>query len=194
VASAKPHSSRLRIIGGELRSRMIHFHERPELRPTLGRVREAVFNALRKDAATHGFIDLCAGSGAMGFEAWSRGFRPTLLAETDAASARELRANARALAVDAQIYQGPAQKLATLGLPAGPWVLYADPPFSDAGFHEEMMTLAAGWPFVEPGSLYLAETERAPAPLVPGFVLIKAKRYGRAHIAFFEKLPSRPGT
>lgn len=63
----------VRIIGGQWRSRKLHFTEVPGLRPTPDRVRETLFNWLQADIIGAHCIDLFAGSGALGFEALSRG-------------------------------------------------------------------------------------------------------------------------
>ena len=65
--------NKLRIIGGEWRSRQIVFDDAPGLRPTPSRVRETLFNWLQADVANSRCLDLYAGSGALGFEAASRG-------------------------------------------------------------------------------------------------------------------------
>ena len=65
--------NRVRIIGGLWRSRLIAFPARAELRPTPDRVRETLFNWLGQDLTGRHCLDLFAGSGALGFEAASRG-------------------------------------------------------------------------------------------------------------------------
>src|SRR5690606_4806720 len=62
-------SNEVRIIGGKWRGRKLVFPDHPGLRPTLGRVRETLFNWLRSDVAGSRCLDLFAGSGALGFEA-----------------------------------------------------------------------------------------------------------------------------
>lgn len=66
-------TSELRIIGGTYRSRKIIFSEEPGLRPTHNRIRETVFNWLQDKIENSDCLDVFAGSGAMGFEALSRG-------------------------------------------------------------------------------------------------------------------------
>lgn len=89
----------VRIIGGAWRSRRIRFPDRPGLRPTPDRVRETLFNWLGQDLAGRDCLDLYAGSGALGFEAASRGARRVVMVERDAAASRALQANREALAV-----------------------------------------------------------------------------------------------
>ena len=83
----------LRIIGGAWRSRRIRFPDRPGLRPTPDRVRETLFNWLGQDLTGRDCLDLYAGSGALGFEAASRGARRVVMVERDAAALRALQAN-----------------------------------------------------------------------------------------------------
>lgn len=87
----------LRIIGGEWRSRQITFDDAPGLRPTPARVRETVFNWLQADVPNSRCLDLFAGSGALGFEAASRGARRVVQVDNQAQTCRQLRANAERL-------------------------------------------------------------------------------------------------
>src|SRR5450432_1076115 len=76
-------SNRVRIIGGQWRSRIIEFPTRPGLRPTPDRVRETLFNWLGQDLSGWRCVDAFAGSGALGFEAASRGAVEVVLLERD---------------------------------------------------------------------------------------------------------------
>jgi 16S rRNA (guanine966-N2)-methyltransferase len=123
----------LRIIAGSHRGRRWTFPEVPGLRPTPDRVRETLFNWLAAHVAGARVLDLFAGSGALGFEALSRGAAAATLVESNAQAAQQLRATAtqfgfapaRIEAMDALTYlrQAPAQ---TVDL------LFVDPPFDSA--------------------------------------------------------------
>lgn len=76
-------SGKLRIIGGQWRSRIIQFEDAPGLRPTSGRLRETLFNWLQYDVPGSRCLDLFAGSGALGFEAASRGAQAVLMVESN---------------------------------------------------------------------------------------------------------------
>ena len=89
--------NQVRIIGGSWRSRLISFPPRIDLRPTPDRARETLFNWLGQDLSGKTCLDLFAGSGALGFEAASRGARRVVMVERDAAAFRALRTNAAAL-------------------------------------------------------------------------------------------------
>lgn len=86
--------NKLRIIGGEWRSRQLQFADIPGLRPTPARVRETLFNWLQYDVAGKNCLDLFSGSGALGFEAASRGAKKVLQLENNAQACRQLKQNA----------------------------------------------------------------------------------------------------
>lgn len=85
--------NKLRIIGGEWRSRQIVFDDAPGLRPTPSRVRETLFNWLQADIVNSRCLDLYAGSGALGFEAASRGARRVVQVESNPKACQKLRDN-----------------------------------------------------------------------------------------------------
>ena len=80
----------LRIVGGKYRSRLLRVPARPGLRPTPDRVRETLFNWLGQDLTGLACLDLFAGSGALGFEAASRGAARVVMVEKDRAAVAEL--------------------------------------------------------------------------------------------------------
>jgi len=89
--------SKIRITGGEWRSRLVKVTEAPGLRPTPDRVRETLFNWLGQDLTGLSCLDLFAGSGILGFEAASRGARPVVFVEHDAKVFRILDENTKIL-------------------------------------------------------------------------------------------------
>lgn len=84
---------KIRIIGGQWRSRLLTFPEHPDLRPTANRVRETVFNWLGQDLSGLRCLDLFAGSGALGFEAASRGAAHVVMVDNDVRAHKALREN-----------------------------------------------------------------------------------------------------
>lgn len=87
----------VRIIAGEWRSRLITFPGGADLRPTPDRVRETVFNWLGQDLSGKTCLDLFAGSGAMGFEAASRGAEQIVMVESNPEVLKALKINSRKL-------------------------------------------------------------------------------------------------
>lgn len=126
-----------RIIAGSARGRRIKTPSGSNTRPTADRVREALFSALEAELGTLSgvrFLDLFAGSGAVGLEARSRGADTVLLVEQDRATAALIRANAEQLGFDqVVVLAGKVERLAESGGgrdARGPFdVVYVDPPY-----------------------------------------------------------------
>ena len=123
----------VRIVGGEWRRRILRFPDAEGLRPTPDRVRETLFNWLGQDLDGLSCLDLFAGSGALGFEAASRGAAKVVMVEQSAKVAAALEANARLLDAGArlQIVRADAVKFASSLSAAGSRfdVLFLDPPY-----------------------------------------------------------------
>ncbi len=92
--------ARIRITGGEWRSRLVQVADAPGLRPTPDRVRETLFNWLGQDLTDWQCLDLFAGSGVLGFECASRGAAAVTLVERDAGAFARLKANAATFGTD----------------------------------------------------------------------------------------------
>jgi 16S rRNA (guanine966-N2)-methyltransferase len=120
---------RIRIIGGEYRSRLLRVATRPGLRPTPDRVRETLFNWLGQELEGLACLDLYAGSGALGFEAASRGAARVVMVETDRVALRALEASRAALgAVQVEIVSGGAAAFLEHARERFD-VVFLDPPF-----------------------------------------------------------------
>jgi 16S rRNA (guanine966-N2)-methyltransferase len=120
---------RVRIIGGVWKKSVLHFPDIEGLRPTPDRVRETLFNWLGQDLSGLQCLDLYAGSGALGFEAASRGASRVVLVERDAEAVRAMRENATRLsATELEIHSGDV--LAWLISAKERFdVVFLDPPF-----------------------------------------------------------------
>lgn len=115
-----------RILAGSAKGRTLETPDRGT-RPSPSRLREALFDALQFRERGR-FLDLYAGSGAVGLEAASRGFRATLV-ELDRAAAAVLRRNARRLRLDAEVLQADALTIAR-ARPGRYEVVFAAPPYA----------------------------------------------------------------
>jgi 16S rRNA (guanine966-N2)-methyltransferase len=124
--------NKLKIIGANWRSRSITFVDAPGLRPTPARVRETLFNWLQNDIMGRRCLDLYAGSGALGFEAASRGAKSVIQVENNPSACRALNQNAIKLAAG-QIKIVQSDVLRYLAGDAEPFdVVFIDPPFAMA--------------------------------------------------------------
>jgi 16S rRNA (guanine966-N2)-methyltransferase len=119
----------VRIVGGAWRSRRIRVAERPGLRPTPDRVRETLFNWLGQDLAGLACLDLFAGSGALGFEAASRGAARVVMVEADRVARASLAESRDALgAAQVEIVAGEARDYLARSRERFD-VVFLDPPF-----------------------------------------------------------------
>lgn len=122
--------NQIRIIGGEWRSRQITFNDLPGLRPTPNRVRETVFNWLQFDIPGSRCLDLFAGSGALGFEAASRGAKDVVQVEQDANTCRALHENADKFnAKHIKIVKDNVLRFLAVNKPEPFDIVFLDPPF-----------------------------------------------------------------
>lgn len=120
---------KVRIIGGYWRGRQIAFPDRPDLRPTTDRIRETVFNWLGQHLDGLSCLDLFAGSGALGFEAASRGAEQVVMVETDTRAYQALHENKQKFqAMQVELFLGDA--LSFIHADARKFdVIFLDPPY-----------------------------------------------------------------
>lgn len=125
------HQSALRIIGGLWRGQKLYFQESKGLRPTLDRVRETLFNWLMSDIHGSTCLDLFAGSGALGFEAASRGAKAIRMVELDPIVSKNLQANiTRIGAENIKLETRTAEDFLSQNNQLFD-IVFVDPPFSD---------------------------------------------------------------
>jgi 16S rRNA (guanine966-N2)-methyltransferase len=166
----------MRIIAGEWRGRPLIAPPGRSTRPTADRVRETLFSMLASRLGTFEGLrvaDLFAGSGALGFEALSRGAAAATFVDADPAAAAAIRANAGTLgATDRVTILGGS----ALALPkAEPFdLIFADPPYAGgSGTAAVRAVLAADW--LTPGAWISVETARGD-PVDSGPLAIEAER------------------
>lgn len=173
--SARGPANRVRIIGGAWRSRHVHFDAHDELRPTPDRVRETLFNWLGQDLSGRACLDLYAGSGALGYEAASRGARRVVMVERDRRVLDALERTRTALDA-ASVELVRADALEFLASEGGRYdVVFLDPPFRKANWARILALLPAR---LNPGALVYAESA---APFEPpaGWEIIKKSQAGQ---------------
>jgi 16S rRNA (guanine966-N2)-methyltransferase len=179
MCAAKKMPNTLRIIGGEWRGRRIRFSGKGGIRPTPDRVRETLFNWLAPVVQGSRCLDLFAGSGALGFEALSRGAGSVTFVERDRENAAHIRETVALLAPErAMVAQADA--LAWLrGVPQPQDIVFLDPPF-DAGHLADSMQLLESQGWLAPGAFIYVEmpaTKAAPG-LPAGWSLHRTGRAG----------------
>ena len=188
VDSSKTRN-RLRIIGGEWRSRVVSFADIPDIRPTPDRVRETLFNWLQAPIVGARCLDLFAGSGVLSFEALSRGASSVLALELDPKAAAAIRNNATQLKTgQLQLMQKNALDwLQTNSLSQQFDVVFVDPPYA-AGFYESCCRLLQQNGWLAPSALVYIEADQPLDLLVfpEEWRLIRHKRAGAVHYGLCE--------
>ncbi len=171
---------KVRIISGRWRRRQLLVPEVDGLRPTPGRVRETLFNWLRDSIEGARCLDLYAGSGALGFEAASRGASRVLLVEKHEAVVVSLRKQASELGAE-QIEVVHADVARWLRGSATPFdIVFLDPPFGGADLGELCGRLERG-SWLAPGALVYLETRasRETLELPAGWQLLRRQKAGQ---------------
>lgn len=152
-------SHEVRIIGGQYKRTKLQVADKPGLRPTPDRVRETLFNWLGQDLGGWRCLDAFAGTGALGFEAASRGAAQVLLVEHDAALVAQLKRVQTQLQADAvQVIRGDAVA-ALRHVPVGSLeLIFLDPPFDSELFDGAVQAAAPA--LAANGFLYLEAPRR----------------------------------
>lgn len=156
----------MRVIAGQFRSRILSAPKGMDTRPTSDRLRETLFNVLapRIDGAV--WIDLYAGSGAVGIEALSRGARDVVFVEQAEPALRAIRSNLAALgirggyALEARSAAAALRRLAETGRKAD--LVFLDPPWRDTREYDLALGLLGGEcaALLNPGAAVIAEHEK----------------------------------
>jgi 16S rRNA (guanine966-N2)-methyltransferase len=176
----------VRIIAGKWRGRLLEAPAGSATRPTADRVRETLFSMLSSRLGSFEDLriaDLFAGSGALGFEALSRGAAEAVFVEQDRAAAGAIRRNGEKLGASLTLLNTSALSLA----PSAPFdLILADPPYAAAsGSAAVEAVIRAGW--LAPGGWMSVETARGDA-VDPGPLLIDTERVvGRARLTLLRR-------
>lgn len=175
--------SRIRITGGEWRSRLIQVPDAPGLRPTPDRVRETLFNWLGQDLSGLSCLDLFAGSGILGFEAASRGADYVALVERAKAPFLALRRHADGFACPRiELYCCDALKFAP---PSGRRfdLVFLDPPYGQGWLERVACRLDD---LAAPGARLYAEAEK-PLTQLGRWSVVREGRAGQVYFHLLEQ-------
>lgn len=191
---------RVRIIGGQWRGKVLRFPLLAGLRPTPDRVRETLFNWLRGEVRDAVCLDLFAGTGALGFEALSRGAAWVTLVEQNRQQAAALRSTLSELDPRrGEVLQGDAARvLARLAATARRKynLLFLDPPFASNLLKPISLRLATGCLLADGALIYLESNQpELAAKLPPHWALLNSQKAGQVsyYLAQAESAKGEPG-
>jgi 16S rRNA (guanine966-N2)-methyltransferase len=192
----------MRIVAGKYRSRILKSLKGNALRPTSDRLRETLFNVLGANVAGSRFLDVFAGTGAVGIEAISRGAKEVVFIENHAPAAVLIRRNLESLAITsgAQVLPLDAlrglEKLAARHKPTDAPIdfVFVDPPYAEKDQYDRILGFLGAASFLAEGSLVIAEHRRShELPQRVGRLLqTRILRQGDAALSFFEHQAAEP--
>jgi 16S rRNA (guanine966-N2)-methyltransferase len=181
----------IRIIGGKYRSRKITFPELPDLRPTPNRIRETLFDWLQQDAVNAHCLDVFAGSGALGFEAMSRGAASIVFVEKDRTVIHALKRNAESLGIhDIQCIETDSIAWLNKTNTSKPFdVVFLDPPFSKPWLKPSLEALAAHQWLAPNAWIYIESAQPFESLSIPQvFEIYREKKAGQVHYGLLRYL------
>jgi 16S rRNA (guanine966-N2)-methyltransferase len=186
----------MRVIAGTFRSRQLKSLKGNALRPTSDRLRETLFNVIADRVSGSRFLDLFAGTGAVGIEALSRGAREAVFVENHVPAATLIRKNlaslgitlgARVLAADA--LRGLAKLATENGSGGAPFdLIFLDPPYSAAEEYRGVLALLGSAALIGESSLVVAEhrhSDELPARF-GDLQRVRVLRQGDASLSFYQ--------
>jgi 16S rRNA (guanine966-N2)-methyltransferase len=187
----------MRITGGRWRSRALDAPRGMATRPTSDRVREALFSMLVSDGLIGDderegekgprILDLYAGTGALAFEALSRGASAAVLVEHARDAVTAIRKNAGALGVGRELVLFDTKVERALLKIEGPFaIVFLDPPYADVPTPGFAVVLARAAALLGPGgALVLEHASPDDPPDVPGLALDRTRRYGDTSVTLY---------
>jgi 16S rRNA (guanine966-N2)-methyltransferase len=175
-----------KITGGELGSRKLKSPKGMSVRPTPGRVKESLFSILMQRIEGARFLDLYAGTGAIGFEAASRGAASVVSVEGHRETAQAIEESAKDFGVDdrVRVVAAPAER--ALYRIEGPFdIVYLDPPYAN-DLPLQVFRLLLERSLLAPDALVIYEhAAKRILPDVPGYRGVREEVYGDVALAFF---------
>lgn len=182
----------MRISGGELRGRNIFVPKSDAIRPTQDRVREALFSIIQCEVPGAKFLDLFAGTGAVGLEALSRGASHAVFVEMAPKHMEILRRNIETFGKNAQSEVAKADAYRYIAGYGGEGfdIAFADPPYTlgeEKGYESVLKTLAERG-VVKPGGLFIAEmTATQKSGETAGWELLRDRTYGKTRLCLWRR-------
>jgi 16S rRNA (guanine966-N2)-methyltransferase len=179
-----------KITGGQLNSRKLKSPKGTNVRPTPGRVKESLFSILMDRLEGARVLDLFAGTGAIGFEAASRGAARVVSVEGQREIAGAIEEAAKGLGIDDVVTVFPANAERALYRLEGPFdIVYLDPPYAEP-VPLQLFRLMRERNLLAPGALVVYEhAAKRILPEIPGFRSVREEVYGDVALAFLAPEP-----
>lgn len=176
----------MRISAGILKGRNVLAPEGRDVRPTSAKVRESIFDTLQGDVEGCRFLDLFAGSGAVGIEAYSRGAGEVYFCERNRDVLPLLKQNVTLLKGAGRVFEGDAFALLER-LPGGFDIIFADPPYKDDCLERLCAVIERRKLLNKDGVLVYEHSSDVDSVIPKGYRAVKIKQYGSACVEYIKK-------
>ena len=183
----------IRIISGKYRGRRLSVPQEIDIRPSSDKLREGLFNMISSlvDFESMIFLDLYAGSGALGLEALSRGAKKVIFIEASKKNMKVLKQNIDSISPGKNCFEltqaSSKQWLSRFADPGQPIVIFLDPPFSGNDY-EVILNKLTILPSIRTRSLIVVESAQARKILFPdNLIQLKHRRYGSVTLDILRK-------
>lgn len=192
----------MRVISGRLKGRKIKFPE--NIRPTQNKVRKAIFDCLGDSVKDSAFLELFAGSGAVGIEAFSHGAKSVAFIDSDLNCLKLIESNLTSLGIghrqgvegaNCRIYRKDSLEapyfLQRQGLKFD--IIFLDPPYQ-AGLAKKSLLALISYDILQPlGIVVIEHSKKEELPQAEGsLILFKQKRYGDKTLSFYKRTTGTP--
>lgn len=178
----------MRVISGKFKGKNLRFVSNEELRPTANMVRQALFTKLQFEISGKRFLDLFAGSGAIGIEALSRGAGRVVFVDKSPLAINIIKQNVASIVTDFRqfgIVQMDFRRALETLLEEFDFI-FLDPPYK-SNFYLEAANLILKNNLLSNGGILICEHEAKSQFEIPGFCLISRKKYGTKMLSYFMK-------
>ncbi|HJQ67682.1 MAG TPA: 16S rRNA (guanine(966)-N(2))-methyltransferase RsmD [Blastocatellia bacterium] len=182
----------MRVIGGQYRGRRLRAPHGDQVRPTSDRLRETLFNIIAPRVEGCRFLDICAGSGAIGIEALSRGAASATFIDKSRRASAIIESNLASLSITSNatvINRDALQALKRLSADAAQFdIIFFDPPYASEIYSQVMGELASGL-LLDPEGVVITEhrAKRPPAAEYGELKMYREVKQGESALAFYAR-------
>ncbi len=182
----------MRIISGKFKSRRLEYPKTKDVRPTMDRVKESMFNMIGRNIEGKTVLSIFAGSGSLGFEALSRGAKHVMFIDLHPESLKAIKDNQATLGIassDVEIIKGNALSYIEILKRRGRIFdyIFIDPPYYQDLIKKTLLKLE-GFDILAPFSyLVIEHAKDEPVPLSNVFNIINSKRFGATQVTICKK-------
>ena len=174
----------MRIVGGTFKSRVLLEFKGNDVRPTADKVRESLFNILQSRIYGSEFLDLFAGTGAMGIEALSRGAKRVFFNDKSRDSVNLVKKNLEKLGIEDGVKVVNLDAVSLLKTTTEKFdIIYIDPPYQSE-FGEQALSVVSS--VLKDDGVVIYENEKPFSKEISGLIKTDERKYGRVYLTFFK--------